>query len=357
MHTVRRALRAAAAAVRSLFALPPGPGPRHWIALRAAASMGIPLAVMTALGRPDLGLQASTGAFLALFCAGLGAAERARVLPVVGAVLFGCAVLGTALAPWHLLTAVGLVVVAIGVSAFAFGSRLGPPGPVFFVLMFGLSGTITGLRDGVRATDPAVFLSALGAGLLFSYVLALLPLLRRAERAKPVRPFRELLPRLWLGVGEQQLVLRVALVAALGTLISVIWLDPLRAYWTVTAGVAVVGLSAVRSHSLARGVHRTAGTLLGAGLYLLIAPLGEHTWVFVLLLAALQFLIELVVVRNYAFALVFITPLVLLITAAATGGGDRFATAGERVLDTAVGSALAILSALVHRPPRAAAER
>ncbi|GAA1602005.1 FUSC family protein [Leucobacter chromiireducens] len=354
MHTVRRALRAAGAAIRSLFALPPNPGPRHWIALRAAASMGVPLATLTALGRPDLGLQAGTGAFLALFYAGLGAAERARVLPVVGAVLLSCAALGTWLAPSHLLTAVGLVVVSIAVSAFAFGCRVGPPGPVFFVLMFGLAGTITGVHDGVRVTEPAVFLSALAAGLLFSYLLALLPLLRRTERAKPARPFRELLPRLWLGAGEQQLVVRIALVAALGALISVLWLDPQRAYWTVSTGIAVVGLSAVRSHSLGRGVHRTAGTLLGAALFLVIAPLGEHTWIFVALLTALQFLIELVVVRNYAFALVFITPLVLLITSAAAGGADPFATAGERVLDTAVGSALAILSAVVHRPPRQA---
>lgn len=67
-----------------------------------------------------------------------------------------------------------------------------------------------------------------------------------------------------------------------------------------------------------------------------------------ILLALLQFGIELVVVRNYAFALVFVTPLVLLISGAATGGTHLVTAAGERVIDTVLGSAIAMLTALVH---------
>nr|WP_237465054.1 FUSC family protein [Leucobacter luti] len=331
-----------------MFSLPPGPAPRGWIATRAAASMGVPLAVLTLLGREDLGLQAAVGAFLALFVAGAAARERAKVLPIVGVALFACAALGVALAPWPLWLAVGLVVVAVGVSGLAFAFRLGPPGPVFFVLIYGLSGMITAVRDGERVSAPGTVLLTMLAGMVFSYLVALTPLLRRAERARPARPLRALLPGPWLGAGEQELLLRVAVVAVLGTVISVVWLDPHRAYWTVSAGVAVVGLAAGRSHALGRGLHRTAGTLLGAAVYLAIAPLGASPVALVLLLTALQFSIEIVVVRNYALALVFITPLVLLITGSAAGG-DPFASAGERVLDTAVGSALAIGSALLHR--------
>ncbi|SJN11760.1 putative integral membrane protein [Leucobacter sp. 7(1)] len=345
-------LRAGGNAVRSLFALPAGPGPRYWIAARAALSIGIPLLVCTLLGRPDLGLQAGAGAFVALFAASAGAAERAKLLPIVGGVLLGCAGLGVALVPSHLAYSFGLVGAAIAVSAFAIGVRLGPPGPVFFVLVYGLAGTITAVRDGERITDPAVFLAAMCGGLLFSYVVALAPLLRSAERARSVRPLRELLPGPWFGTPERELLLRIAIVAVLGTALSLLWLDPSRAYWTVAAGVAVVGLTPGRSHSLGRGLHRTVGTLLGALLYLVIAPLGEHPLTLVLLIMALQFSIELVVVRNYALALVFITPLVLFISSAAAGGTDHWATAGERVLDTAVGSALAVLTVAVHRPTR-----
>lgn len=335
--------------MRSLFALPAGPGPRYWIATRAALSIGVPLLALTLLGRPDLGLQAGAGAFVALFAASAGAAERAKVLPIVGGVLFVSAALGVLLAPSHVGFAVGLVCVAVTVSAFAFGYRLGPPGPVFFVLIYGLAGTITAVRDGARVNEPGVFLATLGGGILFSYLVALTPLLLRSERARQVRSLSDLLPGPWMGPGERELLLRVVVVAVVGTVVSVLWLDPSRAYWTVSAGVAVVGLSAVRSHSLGRGLHRTVGTLLGACVYLVIAPLGANPLLLVVLLTALQFSIEVVVVRNYALALVFITPLVLFITGAATGGADHWATASERVFDTAVGSAIAILSALLHR--------
>ena len=47
-----------------------------------------------------------------------------------------------------------------------------------------------------------------------------------------------------------------------------------------------------------------------------------------------KFGIELVVARNYALALVLITPLVLVLTGAAAGEFGSVAIAGERVVDT-----------------------
>ncbi|KTR81587.1 FUSC family protein [Leucobacter chromiiresistens] len=336
-------------AVRSLFEMPAGPGPRLWIALRAALSIGVPFGVLTALGYEGIGLQTAAGAFVALFAAGLAAAERAKVLPFVALALIASAALGAALSPWPVLLGVGLVVVAGATSALSFAFRLGPPGPVFFVLSYGLAGNITAVVDGQRVNSPLVLIAALSGGALFSYLLALAPLLRDSERAKPVRPLGELLPGPWLGPGELRLILRILIVSVAGTAVTMLWIDPHRAYWTVSAGVAVIGLSAVRRHSLARGLHRTVGTLVGAGVYLAIAPLGAIPFALVLLLTGLQFVIELVVVRNYALALVFITPLVLLLTGAAAGGGDLMGAAAERVLDTLIGSAIAVATALLHR--------
>lgn len=336
-------------AVRSLFQMPAGPGPRLWIAIRAALSIGTPFAVLTLLGHEGIGLQTAAGAFVALYAAGFAAAERAKVLPFVGALLLACSALGAALAPSPLWLSVGLVVVAGVTATLAFAFRLGPPGPVFFVLSYGLAANITGVVDGQRLNSPLVLLAALAGGALFSYLLALAPLLRASERAKPVRPLRELLPGPWLGAGEGQLILRILIVAVIGTVVTVLWIDPHRAYWTVSTGIAVIGLSAVRRHSLGRGLHRTAGTLVGAALYLALAGLGAFPLVLALLLTLLQFTIELVVVRNYALALVFITPLVLLISGAATGGANLMGTAGERVLDTVIGTAIAVATALIHR--------
>jgi uncharacterized membrane protein YccC len=109
-----------------------------------------------------------------------------------------------------------------------------------------------------------------------------------------------------------------------------------------------VGVAADRRAAFIRGLHRMIGTILGVGVYLLLAPLPIPALWLALLLGGLQFTIELFVVRNYALALVFITPLVLLLTGAATGAVDTVAVATERVVDTLAGAVLGAVSGLLH---------
>lgn len=104
-----------------------------------------------------------------------------------------------------------------------------------------------------------------------------------------------------------------------------------------------------RRDAATRGIHRAVGTVLGAGLYLVLALLPLPVWALGLLQGGLQFVIELVVVRHYALALVFITPLVLLIIGAATGEGATFTRALERVVDTLVGAVVGTIAALSVR--------
>ena len=84
------------------------------------------------------------------------------------------------------------------------------------------------------------------------------------------------------------------------------------------------------------------GSLLGVLLYgviLLINPQG--IWL-VLTVLVLQFGIEVVVMRNYGLALMFITPLAL--TIASIGHNvDMIATIQARVLDTLIGIVIALL--------------
>jgi uncharacterized membrane protein YccC len=139
----------------------------------------------------------------------------------------------------------------------------------------------------------------------------------------------------------------VALVTVFGIGIGLV-IDPDRAYWIVGAAIAVVGVAADRRAAFSRGLHRMIGTILGAAVYLLLAPLPIPALWLALLLGVLQFTIELFVVRNYALALVFITPLVLLLIGAATGAVDTVAVATERVIDTLAGAALGALSGVLH---------
>jgi len=145
------------------------------------------------------------------------------------------------------------------------------------------------------------------------------------------------------------LLVRVTLVAVVGTVLSVLVVDPHRAYWTVAAGIAVIGVNAGRHTALVRGSQRFVGTVLGGGLFVVLALVPMPAFLLPLLLGGLQFAVEMFVVRNYALALVFITPLVLFITSpTAAGGSVPLDLIGERLVDTLVGAALGTVSGLIH---------
>ena len=332
----------------SLFVLGPSRGPRWPLATQAALGIAIPIAVMTLLGQPSLGYIAASGAFTVLFAGSSPVVERAKILPFVGVGLIASAVFGVLAASNAWLVSFGVVIVAIASAALAFGFRLGPPGPLFFVLVFGLSAHVV----ATSAVHPLVYLTAFAGGCAFSYVVSLSPLLLPKARAKHARPLREVLPGPGWDADARMLLIRVAIVSVLGVLLALI-VDPGRGYWIVGAAVAVIGVAAARRAAFQRGLHRMLGTIVGAGAYALLALLHPAGIWLALLLGALQFVIELVVVRHYALALVFITPLVLLLTGAATGEIGSMQVAFERIVDTLVGAALGAASGLLH--PRAVA--
>lgn len=333
----------------SLFAFAPSRGPRWQLGLQAAVGMAMPIAVMTALGHPTLGYIAGSGAFTVLFAGAAPVVERARVLPFVAAGLIVCASLGALAAPSFWLVSVGIIVIALAAAVLSFGFRLGPPGPLFFVLVFGLSAQVV----AHAAIAPLLYIGAIASGCLFSYLVALSPLVIRRVRARTPRPLRQLLPGPAFDDASRMLLVRVALVTVLGVVIGSV-VDPGRSYWIVGAGIAVIGVAADRRAAFSRGIHRMLGTVLGVGVYALLALLHPGGIWIALLLGLMQFTVELVVVRHYALALTIITPLVLLLTGAATGQIGSMDVALERVVDTVVGAVLGAASGVLH--PRASAE-
>lgn len=330
----------------SLFAFAPSRGPRWQLALQAALGISVPIAVMTLVGQPALGYLAASGAFTILHYGALPVVERARVLPVVAATLIVSAALGALCSGTVWLASAGLVVVAIASAALAFGFRLGPPGPLFFVLTFGLAAHVI----GSGAISGELYVAAFAAGCVFSYLLTLTPLVLPRVRRKTARPLLDLFPGPTLTADGRMLLLRVALVAVIGVLLGVV-IDPTRTYWVVGSGIAVIGVAAARRAAFERGLHRMLGTIVGAGVYALLVLLHPAGLLLALLLGALQFTIEIIVVRHYALALVFITPMVLLLAGAATGTIGSLDIAFERVVDTLVGAALGAASGVLH--PRA----
>lgn len=151
--------------------------PRRWpLGLQAALGIAGPILIGTALGRAEIGFQAALGAFALLYFGGAKHVDRARTVPLSGAILLACAAAGAASGASPVTTGIGLIVVATVAGLATQVFDVGPPGPIFFVLVFGSSAHITLAVDGVRHVEPGAFVAAVAGGVALASLIAATPL-------------------------------------------------------------------------------------------------------------------------------------------------------------------------------------
>ena len=306
--------------------------------------MGVPLAAFTLAGHQSLGLIAVLGTFTALYGANLPLAERVIALPFVGAGFVVASVFGVLGSATAWLSVASLVLVAVLASSLAFRVNLGPPGPMQFVLVAGISAHVAAPASlGGASLSGALIPMLVAIGAVSAYLLVIapliLPLVRRhggtGVRLRQAFSFAPL---------DQETTIITARVVAAVTAAGVVSL-PLgvnRAYWVVMVAGAVLQASHVRRLTVIRTVQRVLGTVAGVILFALLTWLQPSGLWLVGVLALLQFAIEVVVGRNYGLALIFITPLALTISTV-TGTDDPLGLAGERIRDTLLGALIALV--------------
>ncbi|MDX1892804.1 FUSC family protein [Mycolicibacterium sp. 050158] len=117
-------------------------------------------------------------------------------------------------------------------------------------------------------------------------------------------------------------------------------------YWAIAAAVLILHQGADRSRTLQRGADRLVGTWVGLILAAGILWWHPQGWWLAVVLAALQLAIEMLVVRHYGLASVFITAAALTIST-----GARRVDVGELLLDrgsdTLIGCAVGVAVYLV----------
>ncbi|MCI3986938.1 FUSC family protein [Bacillus vallismortis] len=119
-----------------------------------------------------------------------------------------------------------------------------------------------------------------------------------------------------------------------------------RSYWIPLSAAAVM-LGATVVLTLHRAIQRSIGTVIGVGLagaILFIEPGGIYI---AFCIAALQFLLEMMIVRNYALAVPFLTANALVITESMHGGADVGYFMIARLTDVAVGSIIGLLGTIL----------
>ncbi|WP_445995843.1 FUSC family protein [Okibacterium fritillariae] len=338
---------------KTVFVFGPHAG-SHRVAVRAGISVVVPLVTVWALGHVEWSLYAAFGSFAALY--GRNVRYRHRFLMQLSAavVLVGAVVLGVVVAgmPSHEWWIVGIgaawaTLVAVLSDVF----RWNPPGPLFGVFALCAVASVPPGPDSLLiafvVSSGAAVVSLLVGGAGSVIVRRARADERVAASARPAdapsNPVARRRTRL-LPDGAQRLAhaARFGVAAALaGGLSTALGIG--HPYWAMIA--AVVPLVAVRlSHSALRATHRIVGTFLGLILAAILLSAQPSGLAAIALVVALQIAAELFVTRNYGFALLFVTPLALVMIDLAHPT-DTATLIVDRLVETALGTVVALLVA------------
>ncbi|MFU8873094.1 FUSC family protein [Micromonospora sp. SL4-19] len=297
----------------------------HRVALRAGISVLAPLLTVLALGHPGWSVYAVFGAFTSLYGRNHVHLSRAVMQASAGAVLTVSVVLGVLVGS---LESRAWVAVPVTAAIAALGTVLAaaqdwhPPGPLFLIFAFGAVASAPH-----RVSDVPVAAVVAGLSSLFALLVGSVGSVLRRQRSRPAR-----LAHVWTW---QPVRYALAVVLAGGTATAVGIGHP---YWAMVAAAAPLSVQGVTAQ-LVRAAHRALGTLLG--LLTSAALLAPHLspYAIVLVVAGLQIVTELLVGRNYGLALLFITPMALLMgqLAVARPAGQLLF---DRGVETAIGAAI-----------------
>lgn len=314
------------------------------VALRAGTTILVPLLLLAAADRLTWGLYAVFGAFAAVYGGSTAARGRWRVQAHAGSLLVAASTTGAVVALSEHRAWLAVPVAAAWAALATHASdhrRWVPPGPLFVVFAVGAC--------SARPTQPHEVPVALGiAGGTAVLALALGALdERRAGRAPAPAALPATRPAP-VTTGRRRLhVARVAVaVAVAGALATASGIG--HPYWAIVAAVVPLAVPRLRAQ-VVRALQRALGTTVGIGLAAVLLSVPLSPLAAVLVAAALQGVAELLVVRNYGAALVFITPLALLMGHLAHPEPVADLVV-DRLVETLLGIAVGLLVAWVTRP-------
>lgn len=322
----------------------------HIPAFRIAVGLAIPLTVLLVTGHIQWAMFAGFGAFTGIYSRYEPTSVRFRRQSLIGALLTACVGAGAALAQlgehipevassWLALVAAALV--AGGAAVLVTVRGIKPGGAVF--PLFAIA--------AVAAAPPAapVWVAMAVAGASAAGCVALGLLGHWAGERHPAEGFRSATEtftagQLWAEFGRYAGAALVAGVLGLASGLP-------YPYWAQIA--AVVPLSAPgRTAQVERGMHRVVGSTLGIVTTAFLLSFPALDWQLVVWVVILQFLAELYVLRNYSLALLFITPLALLMVQLANpqpAGPMLQARVLETAIGVVVGVAFVVASAVWDR--------
>ncbi len=220
--------------------------------------------------------------------------------------------------------------------------RIGPPGGVFFLMPAAIGmftpGTLADLPYKVGLFAMGCMFAWLVAFFYSLYILRRQPAVPLVPTPRPDFDF-VYLDSIVIGIG-------VGLSLALALLLQ---MD--KPYWVPVSCLVVLQGASLRA-AWNKQVQRIVGTALGLFVAWGLLSVTTDPWAVALTILVLTFVIETAVVRHYALAAVFITPLTILLAEAPDlQHGNIGALMEARFLDTLLGAAFGFFVAVaLHNP-------
>jgi hypothetical protein len=317
------------------------PSDRPWqLPFAAAVASGGPVALGAWLGLPGEGALGAVAGLSFLYLPGTRLSHR---IPVNMASAFAMVVSYALGLASHLVpgAAIGLIaLVAVGAALFCRFQTVAPPGPVFMVMAASIAAFAP-----VGPAGPMANLGYFAAGCIWACAIAVIYSIHILRRRSPL-PVRAPSAR------DRQAAVVDAVIMGLfvgASLAVAARLELERAYWVPVSCLAIMQGVTMRA-SWSRNVHRIVGTAIGIALTWLLYPLISGVWAVAIAVTVLTFLIETAVVRHYALAAIFITPITIVLaesTSPGTASVDVLMQA--RLIDTVIGALIGLSGAsLLH---------
>lgn len=309
---------------------------RIWqVPVLAALSVGIPLLVGLYVGNLSGGLLASLSGLVILYMpVKTTFAKRMIVMFTASFGFMASFALG-------LLFSFDLWVSSVVFGLFAFVVhyivsyfKINPPGNFFFIMIGALA-----FCEPFDLSVVPIKLGYVGMGAMSACLLALafsFYTLWKGERRGQDEMKPEIRPNFYVNMVEAGIIGAIMFATLLlGQLLK--FENP---YWIPTSCLAVMQ-GASRYHIWQRTFHRVLGTFIGLGMCWLLLSLKTDPLYLCLSVMVLQGVVEVLVVRQYALAVIFITPLTIFLAEAADPllqNPDALITA--RVIDISIGAAI-----------------
>lgn len=317
---------------------------RRWqMPLAAALALGLPLLVGAYFDHMTYGLVSSLGGMVFLYLPNTPMHHRMVALMTCAFGMIACYALGVISHFLPLLIIFMLTFIAILVTMVCRYYALGPPGSLFFVMA-----AAVGAYSPISVLQVPLFVGLLALGTVLACLIAFFYSIFQLRRQPPP-------PLVALPAATFDFVVFDAIVIGSFVGISLVLahvLELQRAYWVPISCLAVIQGVTMRA-VWNKQVQRIIGTGIGLLLAWPMLALPVDKWGVSLLIMLLAFVIEFLVVRHYGLAVIFITPLTVLLTEATDLGHAAAAVVIQaRFFDIVLGSVIGLLGGVCLHSPR-----